>query len=139
MAEVTPRRVAENLQKVINSRKPSVLIEQFINWALTNYVNEENLKYAIENNVDVLQLAFNHAHLGHPLVAPAFKLVLQMYFTEFVEYYIADVPKIYAILCRNPQVKAILDRPESINYLNRCCQSTYENLYKFCWQDYPQQ
>lgn len=139
MAEVSPRRVVESLQKVINARKPSALIEQFINWTLTNYVNVENLNYAIQNNADILLLAFNHAHLGHPLVAPAFRLVLQMYFTEFVEYYIGDATRIYEILSRKKEVKEILDTPQGIDYLNRCCKFSYEALYNFCWADYTSQ
>jgi len=136
MAEVTPKRVAESLQKVINARKPSALIEQFINWALTNYVNVENLNYAIQNNVDILMLSFNHAHLGHPLVAPAFRLVLQMYFSEFVEYYIADVQKIYEILTRKTELKQILDSEIGRTYLNNCCKYAYDALYNFCWAGY---
>jgi len=136
MAEVSPRKVAESLQKVINARKPSGLIEQFINWALTNFVNVENLNYAIQNNIDILTLAFNHAHLGHPLVAPAFRLVLQMYFAEFVDYYIADATRIYSILSRNLQVKEILDTEVGRTYLNNCCKCAYESLWNFCWAGY---
>jgi len=136
MAQVSPKKVAESLQKVINARKPSVFIEQFINWALTNYVNAENLNYAIQNNVDILQLAFNHIHIGHPLVAPAFRLVMQMYWQEFIEYYVADVPKIYAILSRNPEVKAILNTEAGRIYLNNCCKTAYSAFYDFAWSGY---
>jgi len=136
MAEVTPKRVAESLQKVINARKPSALIEQFISWALTNYVNAENLNYAIQNNVDILVLAFNHMHLSHPLVAPAFRLMVQMYWQEFIEYYVADVPRIYAILSRNRQVKAILDTEAGRIYLNNCCKTAYSAFYDFAWSGY---
>ena len=136
MGEVSPRGVAESLQKVINARKPSALIEQFINWALTNYVNVENFKYAIENNVDILILAFNHMHIGHPLVAPAFRLVVQMYWAEFIEYYVADVPKIYAILSKNPQVKEMLDTDSGRIYLNNCCKTAYDAFYNFAWSGY---
>jgi len=136
MAEVSPKKVAESLQRVINARKPSALIEQFINWALTNYVNVENLNYAIQNNVDILLLAFNHMHVGHPLVAPAFRLMIQMYWSEFIEYYVADVPKIYSILSRNPQVKEILDTEVGRIYLNNCCKTAYDAFYNFAWSGY---
>lgn len=136
MAEVSPRSVAETVKKVINARKPSALIEQFINWALTNYVNVENLNYAIQNSIDILLLAFNHMHVGHPLVAPAFRLMIQIYWAEFIEYYVADVPKIYAILSRNPQVKEILDTEVGRIYLNNCCKTAYDSFYNFAWSGY---
>jgi len=138
MPEVTPKSVAESLQKVINARKPSLLIERFIDWALTNYVNVENLNYAMQNNVDILLLAFNHMHIGHPLVAPAFRLVIQMYWQEFIEYYIADVPRIYTILSRNAEVKQILDTEAGTIYLNNCCKTAYDALYNFAWSGYSE-
>jgi hypothetical protein len=129
--------VARNLEKLINSRKPNALVERFIRWALTNYVTAENLQNAIRDEIDILQVSLNHFHLGHPLVAPLFRLALQMFWNEFVDTYIADVTKIYSILTEIPDVKIILDTPEGRDYLNRCCKTTYDTLYTFVWEGYP--
>ena len=97
----------------------------------------ENLQNAIDENIDILALSLNEFHLGHPLVAPVFKLALQMFWTEFVENYLTNAPKIYEILIQVPDVKAILDTDRGIDYLNRCCKATYDHLYEFCWADFP--
>lgn len=125
--------MAKSLEQLLQTNKPNALVERFIRWALTNYVTEENLIDAIQKNLDILALSLNHFHLGHPLVAPVFKLALQMFWTEFVENYIADVPKIYKVLSEKQACKVILDTPEGVDYLNRCCKASYESLYTFCW------
>jgi hypothetical protein len=56
-----------------------------------------------------------------------------MFWAEFIENYIANVPKIYEILSAKPECKAILDTDGGIDYLNRCCRASYESLYTFCW------
>jgi len=132
----SPRKVARSLQQLLESRKPNALVDRFIRWALNSYVTKENLENAIKDNVDILALSLNHFSLGHPLVAPLFKLALQMFFTEFVETYIADAARIYTILAQNPGVKEILDSDAGRTYLNNCCKYTYEALYDFCWSDY---
>jgi len=136
VSQPSPRKVAKSLQQLIEARKPDALIDRFLRWALNNYVNEENLKNAISSNVDILYLSLNHFHLGHPLVAPIFRLALQMFWAQFIETYIADAPKIYNILAQKREVKAILDTPEGIDYLNRCCKASYETLYNFAWEGY---
>jgi len=136
VSQPSPRKVAKSLQQLLETRKPSVLVERFITWALNNYVNEENLKNAIGSNVDILFLSLNHFHLGHPLVAPIFRLALQMFWTQFIDAYIADATKIYTILAQKPDVKAILDTPQGTDYLNRCCKASYESLYTFAWEGY---
>jgi hypothetical protein len=129
--------VAKSLEKLINTRQPNALVERFIKWALTNYVTAENIETAIQENYDILQISLNHFHLGHPLVSPVFKLALQLFWSEFVETYIADATKIYSVLAEIPNVKEIIDTERGRQYLNACCHSTYESLYNFVWSDYP--
>ena len=136
MSQPSPSKVAQSLEKLINTRKPNALVERFIRWAITNYVTAENMQNAINENIDILQVSLNHFHLGSPIVAPLFRLALQMFWTEFVENYIADVSKIYGILAEIPDVKPILDTPEGIDYLNRCCKTTYDSLYTFVWEGF---
>jgi len=137
VSQPSPRKVATSLQQLLEARKPNALIDRFIRWCLTNYVTQENLQNALHDNADILALSLNHFHLGHPLVAPVFRLALQMFWTEFIETYIADATKIYAILSQKPECKAILDTPQGIDYLNRCCKTSYESLYEFAWEGYP--
>lgn len=97
----------------------------------------ENLDSAINENIDILTLSLNEFHLGNPLVAPLFKLALQMFWTEFVENYLANAPRVKELLSQKPECKAILDTDRGIDYLNRCCKATYDSLYTFCWSEYP--
>lgn len=97
------------------------------------------MEEAIKNNVDIIALSLNEFHLGSPLVAPIFKLALQMFWTEFIEEYVADAKKIYEILSVDPEVKAVLDTDVGRDYLNRCCEASYDSLYSFAWKDYPSQ
>jgi len=137
VSQPSPRKVAKSLQQLVEARKPDALIDRFMRWALNNYVNAENLRNAISSNIDILFLSLNHFHLGHPLVSPIFRLALQMFWAQFIETYIADATKIYNILAQKPECKAILDTPEGIDYLNRCCKASYESLYAFTWEGYP--
>ena len=137
MSSPSPSKIAKNLERLINSRKPNALVERFIGWALTNYVTAENLENAINQNIDILAVSLNEFHLGSPLVAPLFKLALQMFFTEFVENYLADAPKVYAVLAQKPEVAEILRTDRGVDYINRCCKATYQSLYDFCWSEYP--
>jgi len=136
MSQPSPAKVARSLEQLINTRKPNALVERFIRWALTNYVTAENMETAIQQNVDILQISLNHFHLGHPLVSPLFKLALQLFWTEFVDLYIADATKIFSMLSEIPDVKPIIDTERGREYLNACCRSTYDSLYTFVWGDF---
>ena len=54
-------------------------VSQFIAWSFDKFVNEDNLNYAIDNNLDILTLALNHYALGHSQVTPIFKLAVKTY------------------------------------------------------------
>lgn len=94
------------------------------------------MEEAINKNVDIIALSLNHFRLNNGLVAPVFRLALQMFWKEFIEEYLADPQRIYEILSEDPEVKAILDTCEGRDYLNRCCEASYESLYNFAWQGF---
>ncbi len=91
---------------------------------------------AIKNNVDIIALSLNHFHLSSPVVAPVFRLALQMFWEEFIEQYLADAKKIYDILSKDSEVKEILDTPRGRDYLNRCVEASYNSLYTFAWEGF---
>ncbi|GAF98742.1 unnamed protein product, partial [marine sediment metagenome] len=66
-------QVANTLRKAITSPVERQ-VEHFIQWVLTNFVTEKNLKYAIENDLDILTLALNHYGLGHGDLTPLFRI-----------------------------------------------------------------
>ena len=110
-------------------------IDGFITWSLEKYVNEENLTYAIENDLDIITLALNHYGLSHSkAITPLFRLAMKMYWTE-AETYLTHVEKAFSILTRKPEIKKILDTEKGRSYLNRCCKQTYSRLYNFIWED----
>jgi len=111
-------------------------VENFIEWILQNFVTEKNLRYAIENDLDILTLALNHYGLGHGDLTPLFRLAMKMYWDE-AESYLTNVSKVMALLSRKPRCSKILDTEKGRDYLNRCCRSTYDRLYAFVWEEQP--
>ena len=108
-------------------------IDGFITWSLEKYVNEENLNYSIENDLDIITLALNHYGLSHSkTVTPIFKLAMKMYWDE-AESYLTHVEKVFSILAKKPEIRKILDTEKGRSYLNRCCKQTYSKLYDLIW------
>jgi len=92
----------------------------------------ENLKKAVEENLNLTKLMFNHYHLGNNLIQPILKLAIQAYWNE-IEETITNVPKIYSILAENPENKKILDTPQARKYLNQQMEELYSTLYSIAW------
>jgi len=111
-------------------------VENFIEWVLQKFVTEKNLRYALENDLDILTLAFNHYGLGHGDLTPLFRLAMKMYWDE-VESYLTNVSKVLSLLSKKPKCSEILDTVKGRDYLNRCCRSTYDRLYTFVWEEQP--
>lgn len=111
--------------------------ERFLDWAFTTFVNEENLRYAIDNDLDILTLALNHYGLSHSTVTPTLRTVLKLYWGE-AEALLTDVSRVYATLSRKPGCARLLDTRRGRSYLNRCCESTYRRLHAFTWDEKPQ-
>jgi len=129
--EVRFAEVAKTLKDAILN-PVSQQIERFISWSLKSFVNEENLRYAIDNDVDILTLALNHYGLSHSSVTPIFRLSMKMYWDE-VESYLTDVEKVFKTLSKNPNCAKIIDTEKGRSYLNRCCKEAYDKLYDFIW------
>ena len=109
-------------------------VENFIEWTLQNFVTEKNLRYALENDLDILTLALNHYGLGHGDLTPLFKLTMKMYWDE-AESYLTNVSKVLSLLSKKPKCAEILGTEKGRDYLNRCCRSTYDRLYTFVWEE----
>ena len=128
-------QVANKLRKAIVSPVERQ-VENFIEWTLQNFVTEKNLRYALENDLDILTLALNHYGLGHGDLTPLFRLTMKMYWDE-AESYLTNVSKVLSLLSRKPRCSEILDTEKGRDYLNRCCRSTYDRLYTFVWEEQP--
>lgn len=128
------------ITEIINVLKNAILnpvkgqIEQFITQSLNNFVNEDNLNYAIENDLDILTLAMNHYGFGHSRVTPIFKLSMKMYWDE-AELYLTNVEKVFSLISKKPGCAKIINTEKGRSYLNRCCTQTYSKLYNFVWED----
>lgn len=57
---------------------------------------------------------------------------MRLYWPEFEEA-ITNVPKIYALLMKNPENIPILQTPQAIEYLNRECENFYLRMYDLIW------
>jgi len=108
--------------------------ENFLNWAFISFVNESNLQYAIDQDLDILTLALNHYGLSHSSLTPTFRMVLKIYWGE-AEALLTNVTRVHKIISKKPRCAKILDTPRGRSYLNRCCESTYTRLYAFTWEE----
>jgi hypothetical protein len=120
------------LQDAVTSPRGN-LMKKFIKWCLEKFVNEENLRYAIDNDLDILTLALNHYGIGHSEITPLFKLAIKMYWKE-VEQYLTCVSKVHETLSKNEACRQLLSTEKGRSYLNRCCKTSYERLYSLIWE-----
>lgn len=133
---------AVRLAQVANKLREAIVspverqVENFIEWTLQSFVTEKNLRYALENDLDILTLALNHYGLGHGDLTPLFRIVMKMYWDE-AESYLTNVSKVLSLLSKKPKCAEILDTERGRDYLNRCCRSTYNRLYDFIWVEQP--
>jgi len=116
---------------IMNPVKGQVTL--FIDWVMDGFITEENLRTAIEEDVDILTLAFNHFGLGHSAVTPLIRIVFKYYWDE-VESIVTDANRVYEIIARKPECAKIISTKEGNDYLNRCCEAAYANLYDFLWR-----
>jgi hypothetical protein len=119
------------LQLAVTSPRRN-LVKKFIKWCLESFVKENNLQYAIDNDLDILTLALNHYGIGHSEITPLFKFTIRMYWKE-VEQYLTDVNKVLETLSKDEACRQLLSTEKGRNYLNRCCKTSYEKLYEFTW------
>jgi hypothetical protein len=57
---------------------------------------------------------------------------MRLYWPEFEEA-ITNVPRIYALLMKNPENIPILQTPQAIQYLNTQCENFYLQTYETVW------
>lgn len=131
-------RVRESIGRALEARDPVRVVQRWVERAIASYVTPENLRWAISNNVDILSLALNHYHLGHPAVFPGFQLLLKMAWEGYVEPLLTSVPRVYAIIASNPANKQILDSPEGMRYLHGACESCYRRLHQLAFMRQPE-
>lgn len=130
--EVRLGKAAKALREALTSSSSKVM-ENFITWSLSSFVNKKNLTQAIDEELDILTLALNHYGLSHSRITPLFNFTMKMFWNE-VENYLTDVSKVFDVLCRKPKCASILDTERGRDYLNRCCKSAYDQLYDFVWE-----
>ena len=132
--QIEPELLAQVLRVLTDAvanpakNKASELIE----WIMDNYVDAEGIRYAMDNNLDLFTLAFNHYGMGHNAASPSFRIVLRNYWSE-VERILTNANEVMRIVAKKPECAALLSTPEGINYLNRCCVASYQNIYNFVW------
>jgi len=128
---IDPQNITKRLLRVLTSKNPEELLKAFFAWGLT-FITPENLKRAVEEDIDPPTLLFNHYHLSHPIVYPLAQFVFKCFWDE-IEYFITSVPRIYKLFIRNPSNKPILDTTKGRKYLNKICKRSYAHLYNFTW------
>lgn len=129
------------ITEVIKTLKDAILdpskekIDGFITWSLEKYVNEENLNYSIDNDLDIITLALNHYGLSHSkTVTPLFRLAMKMYWNE-AETYLTNVENVFNLINKKPECAKIINTERGRSYLNRCCKQAYAKLYTLIWEE----
>jgi len=120
--------VKENLKQALDKDVVNGWIATFL-----KNLNVEEVKKAIESDLSLVKLAFNHWHLSHPLIKPFARFILRVYFNELY-YTLSNVPFVYEELIKNnPKLKEVLDTPEGRAWLNKQCESLRNALYNYVW------
>lgn len=107
-------------------------VEAFFEWAIESYVTPTNLRYAIDNDVDIISGAINIYGIKDPLVEPIFKLLVKRNW-KTIESYFLDTTKLYTLLMKKPDCYIIINTPEGIDYINHVRTHAYHHLYNFVW------
>ncbi|MCD6240473.1 hypothetical protein J7K27_02970 [Candidatus Bathyarchaeota archaeon] len=121
-------KIKENLKQALDRDSVSNWITTFL-----KNLNVEDVKKAVDSNLSLVKLAFNHWHLSHPLVKPFARFVLKLYFNDLY-YTLSNVPLVYKELIKNnPKLKEVLDTPKGRAWLNKQCESLRNTLYNYVW------
>lgn len=122
--------VVETLRKIIVNRE---FAQSLIETAIKR-IKVRDFLNAMESNYDPSRLILNHFHavIEKPEVKPLVQFALKLYWSD-IEEYLTNVHKIYEILCLNPELKEVLEKPEARRYLNYAVASAYKRLYEWVW------
>jgi len=126
--------VREKLEEALRSgrKRRGSLAREFIDYIIQRVLTPQRLKEAIEGDLDLTELAFNHMHLSNPMVLPILKIFGRVYWRE-IEDYLSDAQRIYSILIEKPEYRSILDNPRARKYLNRQLEKLYNEFYRVIW------
>jgi len=124
--------VKKQLEKGLKEKNPEKVIKQLAAYFL-QYLTPENLKTAIEQNIDITATIYNHYGLTTPIVFPVFKAAMKLYWPEFEEF-ATNVPRLYQLLIKNPKCKPILETDKAKQYLNEQMERFYTTTYHLVWE-----
>lgn len=108
------------------------MIKQLASYFL-QYLTPENLKTAIEQNIDITATIYNHYGLTNPIILPIFRAAMRLYWNEF-ETFITNVPRLYQLLMKDPRNKPILETDKAKQYLNQQMENFYLTTYQIVWE-----
>jgi len=100
-------KVKENLKQALDKDAVNGWIATFL-----KNLSIEEVKKAIDSDLSLVKLAFNHWHLSHPLIKPFARFILKVYFNELY-YTLSNVPFVYEELIKNkPELEKGFRYPE---------------------------
>jgi len=121
----------KKLEKVLASRYRA---EKWIKLGIRQ-IKFEDLKYAIDNNIFVDTLLFNHFSpwMYNKILKPIIQLIFRVNW-ELAEGILTDVHKLHRILTENrPEFAKLLSTPKAIKWLNKCTERGYKKIYSYVW------
>jgi len=108
-------------------------IKKVIEWCMKAFINEENLRNAIDKRIDIITLALNHYGIGHSTITPLVRIALRLYWEE-IEGYLINPQKIREVISSKSGCRQLLNTNKGIEYLNWCCKNAYDKLYRLAWE-----
>ena len=95
-------------------------------------IRPEWVKEAIQKDLDLVPLIFNHYHLSDPKVKPMARLVLQKFWAD-LEKYLTNANEILKAFSDNKEIVKILASEEGIIWLNKQVTKLYDAFYYYVW------
>lgn len=128
-----PLQVTKELEELLKLPQ-EMANERVLTWIRGGLllIRPEQVLEAVQNNVQVVHILFNHVHLYHPLVKPLAVQLFRIFFGS-VCYYLLDAQKLYAVLAANPAVQKTLDTAQGRAWIDRCCLYGYITVYNYTW------
>jgi len=115
-----------NISDIFNPDKVKKWISDFI-----NSLKKEDLENAIDTNLDLVKLLFNHYKLSEPHIKFIARPILKFWWNPIEEALVN--PQIILDYIEREELKNILLTKKGANWLNAQCKNLYLSLYNYLW------
>ena len=126
-------QVEKVLKRALRAKDRRKVIADFVKYGFSQ-VTPEGFREAVESDLDLAELIISRYNLTSPAILPLFRAVMRLYWPEFEEV-VTNVPAIYSLLSKDPEMMKVLEDDKAKDYLNRQCENLYKRMYELVWSD----